>query len=307
MAPAVELAKAIAATEFVPRSFRNNPPAIAAAILYGDEVGLGPMQSLALIAVIDGRPFMAAEAQRGLVLAAGHDLWVEHWTATRCTWCGRRANRDEITRVEWTMDDARRAGISGKQNWRAYPRQMLSARASADLVRAVFADVVRGIGAIEEHDDEVDAEQRGVTPERADTKRRRRRAVAAVPDDRVSIVAPEAGLPPLPDENDAPAAPVEPVSSTRRDDPDDPPPVAMSTRSQRDRMHGLMRRRGIDDRHDRLRLTTAVVGRVVTSSTELTAAEADVLLDYLESTPAVDEGQGTLPVDGDAPEPEGAE
>ena len=50
MEPAVELAKAVANTEFVPKSLRGNPAAITAAILYGDEVGLGPMQSLARIA-----------------------------------------------------------------------------------------------------------------------------------------------------------------------------------------------------------------------------------------------------------------
>jgi hypothetical protein len=71
---AAELAKSVANTDFVPRGMRNNPAAITAAILYGDEIGLGPMQSLAKIAVIDGRPTLAAETQRGLVLQAGHKM-----------------------------------------------------------------------------------------------------------------------------------------------------------------------------------------------------------------------------------------
>ena len=86
MAPAAELAKAVATTDFVPRGMRNNPAAITAAILYGDEVGVGPMQSLAKISVIDGRPFVAAETQRALVLAAGHELWVDELTNTRATY-----------------------------------------------------------------------------------------------------------------------------------------------------------------------------------------------------------------------------
>ena len=56
MQPAIELAKAVAGTDFVPKAMRNNPAQITAAVLYGDEVGLGPMQSLARISVIDGRP-----------------------------------------------------------------------------------------------------------------------------------------------------------------------------------------------------------------------------------------------------------
>src|SRR4029077_2200581 len=71
---AVELAKAVADTEFVPKALRHNPAAIAACILYGDEVGLGPMQSLAKIAMVDGKPTLFAEAQRGLVLSRGHEM-----------------------------------------------------------------------------------------------------------------------------------------------------------------------------------------------------------------------------------------
>ena len=150
MQPAIELAKAVAGTDFVPKQMRNNPAAITAAVLYGDEVGLGPMQSLARISVIDGRPSLAAEAQRALILAAGHELWIEESTVTRCTVAGRRRDSDQTSRVTWTMDDAKRANLAGKQNWRQYPRQMLLARGSAELARAVFADAIGGMIATEE-------------------------------------------------------------------------------------------------------------------------------------------------------------
>lgn len=153
MAPAIELAGAIQGTDFVPRAMRNNPAAISAAILYGSEIGLGPMQSLGKIAVIEGRPYVAAESQRALVYAAGHDLWLEESTRARATWAGRRAGRDAVTRITWTLDDARTAHIDRKPNWQNYPRQMLSARSSAELVRAIFADVVGGLGALEELDE----------------------------------------------------------------------------------------------------------------------------------------------------------
>src|SRR5262249_15125593 len=63
--------------EFVPVGLRGNRPAIAAAILYGAEVGLEPMQALAKVAVIKGRPSLSAEAQRALVYRAGHELWFD--------------------------------------------------------------------------------------------------------------------------------------------------------------------------------------------------------------------------------------
>ena len=169
-------------------------------MLYGDEVGLGPMQSLAKIAVINGRPTLAAEAQRALILQAGHDLWIEEATVTRCTVCGRREAASRVSRVTWTLDDAKRAGIAGKQPWRAYPRQMLLARASAELARAVFADAIGGMAATEELAEGDEAEPNGVAETKpAGTTRRRQRASISAPQTSAPVpeqVQPEE--PPLP-------------------------------------------------------------------------------------------------------------
>ena len=282
MMPAAELARTVAPTDFVPKAFRNNPPAITAAILYGDEIGIGPMQSLKHIRIIEGNPWIAAEAQRALILAAGHQIWPEELSTTRATWCGRRAGSEQVTRITWTIDDARRARIDGKPNWRAWPRQMLSARASAELARAVFADVIGGLGAIEEAD-EIAADASAPTavdaqPSAVGTKRRRR-AVAAAPTDTEATRPPVADvtpMPPLPGE-EASQPTAEPVES------DEP----LSQR-QLNRLQSLCRSRGIGDRSDRITLASEVIGRTITSSKDLTSAEADRFIGYLEELPAVD-------------------
>lgn len=146
LAPAAwQLANKVAGTDFAPKSLRGKPEAVLACILTGHEVGLSPMRSLALIHVVDGRPAMAAELMRALVLEAGHDIWIEEQTSTRVTIGGQRAGSSRETKVTWTMDDAKRANLSGKQNWRSYPRAMLLARATSELCRAVFPDVLSGI------------------------------------------------------------------------------------------------------------------------------------------------------------------
>jgi len=209
--PAAALANQVAGSAFVPTAMRNNPAVIVAAILYGDELGLGPMQSLAKINVIEGKPSLSAEAQRALILADGHELWVEESTATRVTISGRRRDSERTSSVTWTLDDAKRANLAGKQNWRLYPRQMLMARATADLARAIFADVIGGLAATEEIED-VDPLALGEVveaPAEKKTTRRRRTTTNKPP----ALVAPAdaevegAGetpsspdLPPLPDE-----------------------------------------------------------------------------------------------------------
>jgi len=290
MAPAIELAKAVAATDFVPRAMRNNPAAIAACVLYGDEVGLGPMQSLAKISVIEGRPFIAAEAQRALVYAAGHDMWLETSTNTTCTWAGRRNGTDQITKLSWTMDDARRAKLDRKPNWVNYPRAMLSARASADLVRAIFADAVGGLAALEEHDDAAPTDVDGAggsgeaRPHRGEKRRR----------DNISPTPAAAPLPPVA-AAPTPAAELPLLPGEDNPEPEDVGPPETGTEpirsGQRNRIMRLFRDRGIADRGERLQIMSAVIGHTIGSGNELSTAEADKVIDYLESVPASEDGE----------------
>ena len=276
MGPAVELAKAVANTDFVPAPFRGKPAEITAAIMYGDEVGLGPLQSLAKIAVINGRPTLAAEAQRGLIQAAGHEIWVEEATTTRVTVGGRRKDSDRSQLFTWTLDDAKRAGIAGKQPWRQYPRAMLLARASAELARAVFADVIGGLAATEELEElAADAPapagngDNPAAPPAPTTRRRRKNApaatVSAPPVEAVEAAGPE--LPPLPGE-------------------DEPAPPDPASDAQRKKLHVLFREHQIDDRDERLAYCSNIAGRIILGSVELTKDEASRIIDTLEQDPA---------------------
>ena len=296
-----EIAQHIGGTDFVPVGLRNNPAAITAALLYGDEVGLGPMQSLAKIAVINGRPTLAAEAQRALILQAGHDLWIEEATVTRCTVCGRRRGSDQVSRVTWTLDDAKRAGIGGKQPWRAYPRQMLLARASAELARAVFADAIGGMAATEELAEGDEAEPNGVAETKpAGTTRRRQRASIAAASHPASFADPapkevQPEEPPLPgDDGPQPFADDAGASNAAAHGggdvgPPDDAPVAASDEAesisdeQLKLLMLLLREHGFTGREHRLAWATVHVGRHITTSKDLTRSEASHLIDLLQA------------------------
>jgi hypothetical protein len=268
----VQLAEQIANTEFVKKALRGNVPAITAAILAGDEIGFGPMQSLKYMSVIDGQPSVSAEGQRALIYAAGHSLKGVGNT-TKFTWTGRRADTGDAMEFTWSMDDAKRAGVAGRQNWRNYPRAMLSARASAELARALFADVIGGLAATEELEDTDGAPNPPVAdapPESAaegKTTRRRRPPPSPPP----PVVTPL----PLP-----PDGPPEPPL------PDEEPELAPGvTEPQMRKLMAMFNERGMADREDRLDWTNAHLERTVMSATELTAVEASALIDALESAP----------------------
>lgn len=277
---AAEYAHYIGSTEFVPDGMRGRPEAITAALLAGEELGLQKMASLRSIVIIKGRPAVYAEALRALVAAAGHEIWFEETTTTRCIACGRRGGSDRVGRITWTMDDAKRAGLAGQQSYRTYPAEMLRARASAALARAMFADVTLGLPAVEEID-EYGADGQIVEvasqPPPADAEpqppagRTRRRRPASTPPS-------------------APAAspPVRPVPPP---DTQEPPPAAEppATDAQKRQIFALMRDVGFtgassdeQERDRRLAYTSRVIGRRVESSNELTIREAGLLIDDLQ-------------------------
>ena len=56
-------------------------------------------------------------------------------------------------RVEWTFEQAKKAGLTNKDNWKNYPQAMLRARAIAEGVRAVFPGAIGGMLTVEEAQD----------------------------------------------------------------------------------------------------------------------------------------------------------
>lgn len=140
-----KVAQKIANTPFVPTAFRGKPESVYAAVLYGEELGLGPMQSLTQIHVIEGKPSLAPEGMRGLVLKAGHRIDVKTATNEKVILFGKRADSGSEATVEWTMRDAQLAGLAGRGAWKTYPRAMLLARATSELCRMLFADIIAGL------------------------------------------------------------------------------------------------------------------------------------------------------------------
>lgn len=256
--PAADLAAMIAQTEFVPAEMRNKPAAIAACILYGAEIGIGPMQSLAKIDLVKGRPAPRAELARALALAAGHEVWVDTQTNTSCKVSGRRRGSQQVQSSTWTMDDVKKAGIASGM-YAKYPRQMLLARASAELVRMMCPDVLGGIGLFAEEA----ADTEVVAPEPAEPKAtttRKRQTISATH-------TPEQA-PPV---QEATPLPVDEPPVERGDGPSD---------AQIKKMMASFNEVGLRDREDRLAFIAAAV-RPVESSKDLTSDEASTVIDTL--------------------------
>jgi len=269
---------------------------VASVIMTGQEVGLGPMAALRSVDIIQGTPALRAIALRALLLAHGHEVWIEEATDHRCAIAGRRAGSDNIQRLMWTMDDARKRNLHGKPNWRTQPRNMLIARATADMARLVAADAIMGVGYIaEELEDGVTgstatgAGTGDSTP--APTRRTRRPAAIRAPMPAEPVTPTDS--PPLDEEKPGNEIPAD-VTSVDDPDPDDQAEQPGMTQPQQRRLHALIRERFGDYRRSEIRETalthlSETVGRPLDSTADLTFDEASHLIRDLEPDPTDDD------------------
>jgi hypothetical protein len=166
-----ESAKAVVNSGFLPKAI-NTPEKAVTLMLAGRELGLGPMQSIRSLFVLDGKPVMSADLMAGLVhkRVPGALLRIVETTTESCVIDAARPGQ-EPTRFTFSSEDAKNAGLLGKDNWRKYPRAMLRARCLAEAVRAVFPDVLLGVydpdelGAVTSESGEIVAYPEAVAPQ----------------------------------------------------------------------------------------------------------------------------------------------
>lgn len=145
---AERLAMMLSKSTLLPRALQGKPGDVLVVLITGRELGLSPMQAIRGIHVIDGRPCMAADLMAALVQRR-RDVceWFRlvHSDDNRAVYETLRVGHPAPVKMEWTMEQAKAAGVAGKDNWRKYPAAMLRARCAAALIRAVYPDLMHGV------------------------------------------------------------------------------------------------------------------------------------------------------------------
>ena len=147
------LAEDLCNTEFMPKGLRGKPHAALGVFLFGREIGMSPISAAQGLYAVEGRVGLYAETMRAMVYAAGHEIKIVTQDTAKCVIAGKRAGSDEWQQFTFTLQEARDAGLANKDNWKKYAVDMLLARATARMCRAIFPDVIRGFAAAEEIQD----------------------------------------------------------------------------------------------------------------------------------------------------------
>jgi len=130
----------------------KSPDQAVALMLVAQSEGRHPASVASEFDIIQGRPALKSQAALARFQAAGGKI---QWTSRGPTKCAAKFSHAQGGELEitWTMDRANAAGLTGKQTWKQYPDQMLSARVVAEGVRAVFPACLNGVYLAEEVQD----------------------------------------------------------------------------------------------------------------------------------------------------------
>lgn len=154
----IQVSEMLAKSGMVPAAYRGKPQDILVCLMWGNEVGLAPIQALNGISVINGKPAMWGDA--ALALVRGHRdctgirEWIDGEGEARVAHC-EVTRRGQVPEVRaFAVKDAKKAGLWGKPGpWQQYPDRMLQMRARGFAIRDVFADALRGLVSAEEEQD----------------------------------------------------------------------------------------------------------------------------------------------------------
>jgi hypothetical protein len=156
---AMTFGKMLAGSSFVPKDFRGKPEDCVLAVQHGAELGLGPMQSVQSIAVINGRPSIWGDAAIALVKGSAVCEYIseriEGEGDSMTAICEAKRRSDPTATVStFSVADAKKAGLWGKAGpWQQYPKRMLQLRARGFALRDAFPDILRGLVTAEEAQD----------------------------------------------------------------------------------------------------------------------------------------------------------
>lgn len=142
----VELGAAHRATGLAPAGF-DTPEKCALALLKAIELDVPLTSAYEDFYIVKGRVGIQAKMVRALVeqkMRGDGYIHVESATPQKAVCVGYRKGRKPV-RVEFTIEDAQRAGLLANETYKKFPADMLVAKASARVGRRLFADVLGGM------------------------------------------------------------------------------------------------------------------------------------------------------------------
>lgn len=119
-------------------------------IMAGAELGFSPIVSMTGVHFFNGKVSLGAGLIASLIKSGGkYEYKITEHTETRCSVQFYQVINGELkslgVAVTYTWADAQKAGLTGKDNWKKYPKDMLFASCIRQGARRYCADILRGV------------------------------------------------------------------------------------------------------------------------------------------------------------------
>lgn len=131
-------------------------------MLIAQAEGAHPMTAIQDFDIVQGRPARKTHSILARFQTAGGSVSWEEINGQHAVGTFSHKQGGSL-RVEWTFEQAKKAGLTNKDNWKNYPQAMLRARAIAEGVRAVYPGAIGGMLTVEEAQD-LSPPMRDITP-----------------------------------------------------------------------------------------------------------------------------------------------
>lgn len=209
-------------------------------MLLSQAEGMHPARAVQLYHIIQGRPAMKAEAMLARFQAAGGTVAWQPSSDTEATGTFSHPQGGSL-KVSWSLERAKKVGLTAKDNWQKYPAAMLRARVISEAIRAVYPGCILGIYSPEETEEMVSVPVVEITGKGVDALGQKVKALASTQEVTVNVT---------------------PISVDRAKE-----------------LVNAMKAAGIHGSKDTMRFVTDnLEGRVVAKLTELTEIEVSELL-----------------------------
>lgn len=142
-----EYSKMLAASSMLPREYVGKPENVFLAVEWGKSLGISPIEIInGGIQVIQGKPTLSAQMMLALARQAGHTVITKEipGKGAECT-VYLKDMPDKPASYTFTLEDAQRMGLTGRDNWKKQPMTMCMWRAVAKAIRFSCPEVLHGI------------------------------------------------------------------------------------------------------------------------------------------------------------------
>jgi hypothetical protein len=135
-----------------------------ALMLIAQAEGMHPAIAARDYHVIQGRPTLKADAMLARFQNAGGKVQWDVYTDAEVTGTFSHPSGGSL-KLTWTFAQAKSIGLTGKDNWKNYPRAMLRARCISEGIRTVYPGCVVGTYTAEEIEEIPKAKDMGMVEE----------------------------------------------------------------------------------------------------------------------------------------------